>query len=140
MCTAIARAADESEDATLSALSLSDGTLSPAFLSDRMEYTARVGNDVDKVTVSYTPTDNAGGVTVNVSSGATADDPTGGCAADDGDDVDLLTAGSNTIISLCVTPETGATPDTNLEVYQITVYRMRSNPSPDTERWTDVRN
>ena len=125
--------ADESDDATLSALSLSDGTLSPAFLSDRMEYTARVGNDVDKVTVSYTPTDNAGGVTVNVSSGATADDPTAGCAVDAGDEVDLLIAGSNTIISLCVTPEAGATPDTNLEVYQITVYRMRSNPSPDTD-------
>ena len=125
--------ADESDDATLSALSLSDGTLSPAFLSDRMEYTARVGNDVDKITVSYRPTDNAGGVTVNVSSGATADDPTGGCADDAGDEVDLLTAGSNTIISLCVTPEAGADPVTNLEVYQITVYRMRSNPSPDTD-------
>ena len=55
MCTASARNL-ESEDATLSALSLSDGTLSPAFMSDRIEYTARVGNDVDKVTVSYTPT------------------------------------------------------------------------------------
>ena len=125
--------ADESDDATLSALSLSDGTLSPDFMSDRMEYTARVGNDVDKVTVSYTPTDNAGSVTVNVS--ITADDPTNGCADDAGDEVDL-TAGSNTIISLCVTPEAGASPAANLEVYQITVYRMRSNPSPETDLTT----
>ena len=34
-------------------------------MSDRMDYNARVGSDVDKVTVSYTPTDNAGGVGVD---------------------------------------------------------------------------
>ena len=113
-----------SDDATLSALSLMDSddnavALSPTFMSDRMEYNARVGNDVDKVTASYTPTDNAGGVSVTVSTGAyTAGD---GCADDTGDEVQL-TAGSNTIISLCVTPEAGAgTANADLAVYQITV-------------------
>ena len=59
------------DDATLSALSLSAGTLMPAFMSDRMEYDARVGGDVGEVTVSSTPTDNAGGVVVTVTNGTT---------------------------------------------------------------------
>ena len=40
--------ATRSDDANLSALSLSDGTLSPAFMSDTVEYTARVATDVPK--------------------------------------------------------------------------------------------
>ena len=68
---------EESEDATLSALSLSDGMLDPAFMSDRMEYDARVGSDVSEVTVSYTPTDNTGGVSAIVS--ATEGDGTTAC-------------------------------------------------------------
>ena len=123
------------KDATLSALSLSDGMLDPAFMSDRMEYTARVGNDVGKVTVSFMPTDDAGGVMVNVSSGAEADSVGAGdgCADDAGDDVNL-TAGSNTVISLCVTPEAGAgTDNANLKVYAITVYRENENPNTDAD-------
>ena len=120
-------------DATLSALSLSAGMLDPAFMSDRMEYTARVGNDVGMVKAMYTPTDNAGGVMVNVSSGATADDPSDGCAEDAGDDVNLA-AGSNTIISLCVTPEAGAgTGNANLKVYAITVFRENENRNTDAD-------
>ena len=41
MCTVSAM--ELSDEATLSALSLSDGGLSPAFMSDRTEYNARVG-------------------------------------------------------------------------------------------------
>ena len=121
-----------SDDATLSALSLSDGTLSPDFMSDRMAYNARVGNDVDMVTVSYTPTDNAGGVSVNVSSSTTTADTVGdGCVTETVDEV-ALTAGSNTIISLCVTPEAGEGPaNADLEVYQITVYRENANLNTD---------
>ena len=125
--------AELSDVATLSSLSLSAGALMPAFTSDRMEYTARVGNDVGMVKAMYMPTDDKGGVMVNVSSGATADDPTDGCAADAGDDV-TLAAGSNTIISLCVTPEAGVgTGNANLKTYQITVYRENENRNTDAD-------
>ena len=43
-------------DATLSALSLSSGTLSPAFSSSEQTYTATVPNSATSVTVSATPT------------------------------------------------------------------------------------
>ena len=71
MCTA--SGPTPSNDATLSALSLSAGTLSPAFMSDTIEYKARVANAVDKVTVSHTLNDNAGGASVMV---ATSSDDT----------------------------------------------------------------
>ena len=117
-----------SEDATLSALGVSDGTLSPAFMSDRMDYNARVGSDVDKVTVSYTPTDNAGGVGVAVN--ATESDGTTTCDGDNTCDVDRMEvtldgSGSQTIISLAVTPESGEADDA--ETYMVTVYRERRN-------------
>ena len=62
--------AELSDDATLSALRLSAGTLSPAFMSDTIEYKARVANAVDKVTVSRTLNDNAGGATAVVATSA----------------------------------------------------------------------
>ena len=123
---------DLSDDATLSALSLSDGMLSPAFMADRLEYKARVGSDVDKVTVSYTPTDNAGGVSVAV---ANVEEPVAEdavCPTDDGDEVTLNSAGSETIISVCVTPEAGAgTANADLKRYMITVYRENLNLNTD---------
>ena len=116
-----------SEDATLSALSLSDGDPSPAFMSDRMEYDARVGSDVDKVTVSYTPTDNMGGVSVEVSAternGMTECNGDNTCAVA-GMEITLDGSGSETIISVEVTPESG---DDDIETYMVTVYRERRN-------------
>ena len=44
-----------SSNADLGALSLSEGTLSPAFDPAMLAYTASVGNDVDEVTVTATP-------------------------------------------------------------------------------------
>ena len=121
--------AELSEDATLSALRVSGGPLSPAFMSDRVAYNARVGSDVDKVTVDFTPTDNAGGVNVAVS--ATQRDGTTDCeggqattCAVDGMEVTLDGSGSETIISLVVTPEAGLA---NNETYIVTVYRERRN-------------
>ena len=54
------------DDTTLRGLRLSAGTLTPAFSSSTMSYSVQVEDDVDKVTVSYTPTNNLGGVTVVV--------------------------------------------------------------------------
>ena len=45
---------ESSTDATLSALSVSEGTLSPAFAADVTGYAATVGNDVETVTVTAT--------------------------------------------------------------------------------------
>ena len=120
-----------SEEATLSALNVSGGDLSPTFMSDRMDYKARVGSDVDKVTVSYTPTDNAGGVSVEVSAtenDGTTCDTTTTCDVD-GMEVTLDGSGSQTIISLLVTPEAGA--DADPETYMVTVYRERRNLEPE---------
>ena len=122
--------ATESDDATLSMLSLSDGMLDPAFTSARMEYEARVGGDVREVTVSYTPTDNAGGVAVGVTNaGTTAATAGQACPADAGDEVALGAPGTETIIHVCVTPENETTADT--KVYAITVYRERTNLNTD---------
>ena len=124
---------DESEEATLSALSLSDGMLDPAFMSDRMEYDARVGSDVSEVTVSSTSTDDMGGVMTAVT--ATEGDGTTACVGGgtttcdvDGMKVTLGGPGSETIISVAVTPEAGpGTDSANVETYMITVYRERRN-------------
>ena len=116
--------ATPSDDATLSAMSLSAGTLSPAFNSDTIEYKARVANAVDKVTISRTLNDNAGGGSTAV---ATSDND---CSTPDDDpavpgDVSL-NAGDNTNICVTATAE-----DDSTKAYLITVYRMRVNPNTD---------
>ena len=116
--------ATPSDDATLSALSLSAGTLSPAFNSDTIEYKARVANAVDKVTISRTLNDNAGGGSTAV---ATSDND---CSTP-GDDTAVpgdvsLNAGDNTNICVTATAE-----DDSTKAYLITVYRMRVNPNTD---------
>ena len=121
-------------DATLSALSLSVGTLSPAFSSDRMEYTARVENDVDEVKVEYTLNDNEGGASVAVDNAALTISASQGCNTDEGKTVSLGLRGTTTTISLCVTPEAGAgTENADLKVYEIKVFRKNKNPLPNAE-------
>ena len=112
----------KSDEATLSALSLSAGTLSPAFMSDTIEYKTRVAHAVDKVTVSRTLNDDAGGATAVV---GTFDDAT--CTTPVAVDGDItLMAGDNTYICVTATAE-----DDSTEVYAITVYRMSANLSTD---------
>ncbi|WKY48998.1 cadherin-like beta sandwich domain-containing protein [Eubacteriaceae bacterium ES3] len=52
-------------DATLSDLSLSEGTLSPTFAQTTTAYTATVGNAVDSLTVTPTATDSGADIMVN---------------------------------------------------------------------------
>ena len=115
------------DDATLSALSLSAGTLSPAFMSDTIEYNARVANSVDEVTVSATLSDNAGGGLVEVETPG----PDASCTGADNVDAMAnkvsLDAGDNTTICVTATAEDGST-----KVYSIIVYRIRANPSTDS--------
>ena len=53
-----------SNDAKLSALALSGATLSPAFTSDTLEYTAGVANSVASTTVTYTANPTSAAVTI----------------------------------------------------------------------------
>ena len=97
-----------STDATLMALSLSEGTLTPAFMADTMAYTAMVEHSVDSVTVMATASD-AGATPVIM--------PVDADAEMDGHQVSLA-EGANTI-TVTVTAEDGTTTET----YTITVTR-----------------
>jgi len=106
-----------SDDATLSALSLSDGTLDPMFASDVDEYTADVGVDVDMVTVTATATDENAEVVIMP---ADADDQT------DAHEVELMPAGTDTEITVTVTAEDGTTTMD----YMVTVSRSDGHQAP----------
>lgn len=100
----------KSTDATLSDLTITDGTLSPSFTSDTTSYTVDVPYSVNSVTVTPTvhDTDKAT-VTVNGES-VTSGSASGAIA---------LTDGQVTAITVVVTAEDGATTET----YTINVTR-----------------
>ena len=83
----------QSNDASLSALTLSSGSLSPGFASGTLAYTASVANSVSSVTVTPTTSDANATVTVN---GAAAGTPVS------------LAVGSNTV-TVQVTAQDGVT-------------------------------
>ncbi len=104
-----------SDDATLSALSLSDGTLDPAFSSADTMYTANVGVDTDSITVMAT---------------ATHDSATVEFSADDADTVAAgyqvgLAVGENDFM-VTVTAEDG---ETTMR-YHLTVMRSDGHEAP----------
>ena len=103
-----------STDATLSALTTSEGTLTPAFNSVTTEYTATVGSSVSQITVA--PTENDSGAAVSYLDGS--DMPltdADGTASDF--QVDLST-GAN-VMKVKLTAEDGATE----KVYTLTITR-----------------
>ena len=102
----VTRAEPASTDATLSDLSLSGVTLSPAFDPATTGYTADVGNDVTETTV--TPTTNDDGASYAIKLGGVTD----------ADGVIALAEGSN-VIAVEVTAEDGSTAKT----YTVTVTR-----------------
>ena len=110
-----------SDDATLSALSLSPGTLDPAFASDVDEYTADVGVDVEQVTVTATANDDDADVKYG---GDDADDET------DGHQVTLGAAGTKTNITVTVTAE----DETTTMAYTVTVSRSNGLETPSAPR------
>lgn len=85
---------DLSDDATLSSLTISSGTLSPAFSSTKTDYTASVPNSVNSITVTAVP--NHTGATVTSGNGA-----------------HVLAVGANAI-PIVVTAEDGAATKTYL--------------------------
>ena len=105
---------NESDNANLSALSLSGVSLSPVFDPETIAYKARVSYDVEMVTVAATAADIG------------ADTPEvgiDGTALEDGANnvVNLTARGTVTAITVTVTPETDL--DADNKVYTIMVYR-----------------
>ena len=98
-----------SNDATLAALSISSGTLSPVFASATTNYTASVSNATTSITVS--PTVNQPNATVKVNGTAVTSGSASGAIT--------LSVGSNTINTV-ITAQDGTT----IKVYTITVTRI----------------
>ena len=115
-----------STDATLSGLSLGTGvTLSPAFASGTVTYTASVANSVDEVTV--TPTTNHASATVEI---LDTDDNELDDADDVEDDFQVALEVGDTVIKVKVTAE----DDTSTQTYTVTVTRaaeMTPDDPPD---------
>ena len=88
-----------STDATLSALVLSTGTLSPVFAAATLTYSANVASNIANVKV--TPTASHAGATITVAGTAVASGEASGDVA--------LTAGSTTAIAVVVTAQDGST-------------------------------
>ena len=107
-------------DATLSALSLSDGTLAPTFASSTQAYTATVANSRSRITVTATPGQSA--ATVEYLDASDTEIPDADTATD-GQQVDL-SPGENTI-KIKVTATDGATTNT----YTLTVTRTAFAPA-----------
>jgi len=109
-CTGVSA---DSDDATLSGLTLSAGTLSPSFSAGNTGYTASVANSVTSVYV--TPVVNESHATVTVKGSAVASGSTSS-------DISLL-AGGDTNIPIVVTAQDGT-----LKTYTITVTRAGASP------------
>ena len=90
-----------SSDADLSGLTLSAGTLAPAFARDSLSYTATVANRVTRLTVTPTSNHNGAAITVN---GTSVSSGTASSAIS-------LNVGENTI-AIVVTAEDGTTTKT----------------------------
>lgn len=104
-----------SDDNNLSALTVTPGTLSPAFASNTLSYTVDVATDVTEVTITATKSDpNA------VLSGSIAD-PGAGQATGQAT-IPLGGPGTTTPVSITVTP-----PNGNSKTYTITVNRAASS-------------
>lgn len=100
-----------SDEARLSDLTISQGTLSPAFASGTTDYTADVGNKVPSITVTPTAAHNKATVTVN------------GVVTASGQGTSVpLQLGAN-MITIIVTAEDGATTKT----YTLKVTRVKSS-------------
>ena len=106
-----------STDATLSALSLSDSTLSPSFAPDMLTYSGSVRHVVTRTTVTATPNDDRATVAITA---------TNANGAMHGHRVVL--AVGDTVVSVKVTAEDGTTTQT----YMVTVTRSAAEELEDT--------
>ena len=117
--------AEDSDDATLSALTLSDGTLRPTFSSETTEYHAAVLHEVEQVTITYTA---ASGSSVEFMTDLDAPLPDADTETE-GQQVNVRVGTTGIVIR--VTAEDGMTT----EDYAVTVERN----SPWFRGWTPTR-
>ena len=113
-------ALDASDDATLSALAISTGTLNPTFASSTTSYTASVGNSTSSITV--TPTVNQANATVEAKVGSGSYSSVTSASASS---ALALAVGDNTV-SVRVTAQNGTT-----NTYTVTVTRAAASLSAD---------
>ena len=106
-----------STDATLSTLSLSPGTLSPAFSSAHTTYAASVGTTVERITVS--PTTNDANATVQFLAGSAGDLVLTDADTSSADTFEVYLWEGNNLIKVKVTAEDGTATVT----YSVTVTR-----------------
>lgn len=117
-------------DATLSALSLSSGTLSPSFASATTSYTASVGNAVTSVTVTPTLSQANATVRVRVNSGSWTSVTSGAASGSLS-----LSVGSNTVevevtaqdATTTKTYSVAVTRRTNLEDWRVNYFSSAAN-------------
>ncbi len=109
-----------SNDATLSGLSLSNGTLSPMFSSTQPDYTATVGNTGPQI-ITVTPATNHAGATVAYLDADDVPLADADTASADTFEVDLTVG--ETVVKVKVTAENG----TATETYTVTITRQASN-------------
>ena len=119
----LALSATASSDATLSALTLSDGMLSPSFASDVTDYTASAANAASRITVTAASSDSAADIDYLDGDGDELTDLDPGT---DGHQVDLV-VGEN-VIQVKLTAEDGATTKT----YRVTVTRAAQSNTDAT--------
>ena len=106
-----------STDATLSALSLSPGMLSPAFSSAHTIYAASVGTTVERITVA--PTTNDANATVQFLAGSAGDLVLADADTSSADTFEVYLWEGNNLIKVKVTAEDGTATVT----YSVTVTR-----------------
>ncbi|OPJ64379.1 Ig-like domain-containing protein [Clostridium oryzae] len=99
-----------STDATLNSVSVSSGTLSPAFSADKTQYMLSVGYRTDSITV--TPKANESHALITVNGNVVRNNTVSSSIA--------LTAGEDTTITIVVTAQAG-----NTKNYMITVHRAK---------------
>ena len=116
------RAANCSDDATLTALSITPGSLNETFHEDTLTYTATVGNSVGSLTVTPTAANAAAVIVITVN----GTDLSTGTATDDIN----LDIGDNTI-TIAVT----AQDRTRQTDYTITITRADANPTDFVTTW-----
>ena len=118
-----------SSDATLSRLTISEGTLQPAFSSGQRQYTTMVGHDVDEVTVAAVASDSKADVEYEVEDGAeyeVEDEDESASPGENREEARIeLDYGRNTIKAI-VTAEDNTTELT----YTIVVTRENPPPTP----------
>ena len=113
----LTRAASLPDNADLTGLTISSGTLSPQFSSSVTVYTASVDNSVTQVTVTPTASDSLATITVNGN----------GVTSGNGYIVTGLTVGTNTVTVL------GIAEDITIKIYTITITRAAAALSDNAD-------